>query len=136
MHMNAFSLKIIASDKLFFDGPCNMLVVPAKDGEMAVMANHERMVVALNTGEIRFQIEDESWIHAVIGIGFAEIGDNKTTIIVDTVEYPEEIDVKRAEEAKERAEEQLRQKLSIQQYNHSKASLARAMSRLRVTKKL
>ncbi|RDU24823.1 ATP synthase F1 subunit epsilon [Anaerosacchariphilus polymeriproducens] len=134
--MISFSLKVIASDKVFFDGKCDILIVPAIDGEMTVMANHENMVIALDTGEIRIMKEDETWIHAVIGIGFAEIEDNITTIIVDTAEYPEEIDVKRALAAKERAEEQLRQKMSTQQYKHSKASLARAMSRLRITKNL
>ena len=56
---------------------------------------------------------------------------NRATVIVDTCEYPEEIDLRRAEEAKERAEEQLRQKQSIAEYHISKASLARAMTRLK-----
>jgi len=54
-------------------------------------------------------------------------------VIVDTCESPEEIDVRRAEEAKERAEEQLRQKKSLEEYNANQMALARAMSRLRVT---
>ena len=49
---------------------------------------------------------------------------NRATVIVDTCEYPEEIDLRRAQEAKERAEEQLRQKQSIEEYHRSKASLA------------
>ena len=68
----------------------------------------------------------------VTGTGFAQIINNRAMVIVDTCESPEEIDVRRAEEAKERAQEQLRQKQSIQEYYRSKASLARAMSRLKV----
>ena len=60
---------------------------------------------------------------------------NRATVIVDTCEYPEEIDVRRAKEAKERAEEQLRQKQSIEEYHMSKASLARAMARLKAGSK-
>ena len=60
---------------------------------------------------------------------------NRVSILVDTAEHPEEIDVRRAREAKERAREQLRQKQSIQEYYMSKASLARAMSRLRYSSK-
>ena len=60
---------------------------------------------------------------------------NRASVLVNTAERPEDIDVKRAEEARERAEEQLRQKQSIQEYYRSKASLARAMSRLKVGKK-
>ena len=52
---------------------------------------------------------------------------NRATVIVDTCESPEDIDVRRAKEAKERAEERLRQKQSIQEYYRSKASLARAV---------
>jgi len=58
---------------------------------------------------------------------------NRATVIVDTCESPEDIDVRRAKEAKERAEEQLRQKQSIQEYYRSKASLARAMERLKAS---
>ena len=71
----------------------------------------------------------------VVGTGFAQVINNRVSILVDTAEHPEEIDVRRAREAKERAREQLRQKQSIQEYYMSKASLARAMSRLRYSSK-
>ena len=58
-----------------------------------------------------------------------------TILLVDTAELPEEIDVKRAQQAKERAEERLRQRESMKEYYYSKAALARAMARLKVTKK-
>ena len=59
---------------------------------------------------------------------------NRVTILVDTAEKPEEIDIKRAKEARERAEEQLRQKQSMQEYYVSKASLARAMARMKAAR--
>lgn len=67
--------------------------------------------------------------------GFCQVVNNRVTIIVDTAEYPEEVDIRRANEAKERAKEQLRQKQSIQEYYRSQASLARAMARLRYSTK-
>ena len=67
-----------------------------------------------------------------MGMGFVEIVNNRVTLLVETAEHPEEIDIARAREAKERAEEQLRQKQSIQEYYHTQASLSRAMARLRV----
>lgn len=69
----------------------------------------------------------------VVGAGFVETINNRVTVLVETAERPEEIDKVRAEEAKERAQEQLRQKQSIQEYYHSRASLARAMTRLKAT---
>ena len=121
---NTFSLKVIACDRIFFDGRCTQVVLPLHDGEKAIQAHHENMVFAVEIGEIR--ITD-----GITGTGFAQIINNRATVLVDTCEYPEEIDIRRAKEAKERAEEQLRQKQSIQEYHRSKASLARAMERLK-----
>lgn len=129
--MSTFGLKIIATNKIFYDGRCNMLVVPGLDGEIAVMAYHEDMVIATKEGEIRFRTEDEEWHKAAVGIGFVHIANNRVTMLVDTAERPEDIDAVRAREALERAEEQLRQKQSVQEYHISKASLERALSRLK-----
>ena len=64
--------------------------------------------------------------------GSIEIVNNRVTLLVESVERPEEIDIARAQEAKERALEKIRQKQSIQEYYHTQASLSRAMARLRV----
>lgn len=130
--MRTFSLKIIASDKVFYDGRCEILIVPALDGEVAVMSHHENMVIATKEGELRFRTEkDGDWHRAVAGIGFAHIANNRVTVLVDTAERPEDIDELRAKQAYERASEQLRQKQSVMEYHMSKASLARAMARLK-----
>ena len=130
--MNTFSLEIIASDKVFYDGRCGFVIVPALDGEKAIMAHHENMVIATKVGEVRFKAdENEEWRRAVVGTGFVHIANNRVTMLVDTAERPEDIDAVRARQAYERAQEQLRQKQSIQEYYVSKASLARAMVRLK-----
>ena len=89
--------------------------------------------MALVEGPMRIQLEDGTWLEAVTGVGHAQIAYNRVTILVDFAEKPEEIDVRRAEEAKQRAEERLRQKQSIHEYYHSRAALARAMARLKAT---
>ena len=131
--MDTFGLKIIASDKVFYEGRCRKLVIPAPDGEKGILANHENMVIAIVVGTAKVQLagEDE-WKDLAVGSGFAEIVNNRVTLLVDTAERPEDIDVRRAKEQQERAEEQMRQKQSIQEYYHTQASLARAMNRLRV----
>ena len=93
------------------------------------------MVIAVEIGELRFRKPDGEWVTAVVSKGFAEIVNNRASVLVNTAERPEDIDVKRAEEAKERAEEQLRQKQSIQEYHMNQMALARAMTRLKVTHK-
>ena len=130
--MASYNLRIIAADKEFFTGKCVSLIIPAFDGQKEILAHHEDMVIAVVGGMMRYKPEgSDEWIQAVVGQGFVQILNNRVVLLVETVERPEDIDIARAEAAKARAEEQLRQKQSIQEYYHSSASLARAMARLK-----
>ncbi len=133
--MKTFSLKVLASDRVFYDGRCKMVILPAQDGQLGVLANHGDMVVALNMGEMRIQKEDDTWETALIGKGIMQDVNNRMTILTEFAEHPEEIDERRALEAKRRAEEQMRQKQSIQEYHHSRAALSRAIARLKESNK-
>ena len=133
--MNTFGLSIIASDKDFYHGRGSSLVLPTLDGEFAILAHHSDMMIAVVPGEMRFVTEDGENHVVVVGGGFAQVINNRVTVLTASVEKPEEIDLKRAKEAEERAEEQLRQKQSMQEYYVSKASLAREMSRLKAGQK-
>ena len=97
--MSTFSLKIISTDKVFYDGKCEYLVIPTIDGEKGILAHHENMVIAVEIGELRFRKPDGEWVTAVVSKGFAEIVNNRASVLVNTAERPEDIDVKRAEEA-------------------------------------
>lgn len=135
--MSSYNLRVIAADKVFFSGRCESLIVPAFDGQKEILAHHEAMVIAVDDGEMKFRPEESGdWQKVVVGKGFVQIANNRVTLLVETAERPEDIDIARAREAKERAEEKLRQKQSIQEYYHSSASLARAMSRLKAASKI
>ena len=119
---------------MFFSVKCSSVIVPSHDGQEEIMAHHENMVSAVENGVLKFKKDGEKdYETVVVGAGFVETINNRVTVLVETAERPEEIDKVRAEEAKERAQEQLRQKQSIQEYYHSRASLARAMTRLKAT---
>ncbi len=133
--METYSLKVIAADKTFFDGHCTSLIIPSLDGLVGIQAHHENMVIAVKEGEIQIKLEDGTEIEALIGIGFFEIMNNRATLLVQTAERPEDIDIARAREAEERAMEHLRQKQSLREYYHTQASLSRAMSRLKTANK-
>lgn len=126
-----FSLKVIACNKVFYDGECKSLVFPAPDGEMGILAHHSDMTIAVSLGNMRITTKDDEVIEGVVGTGIVQFVNNRALVLVETAEKPEEIDIRRAEDAKIRAEERLRQKMSQQEYYHSKAALARAMSRLK-----
>ena len=132
--MAAFWLKVIASDLVFYNGNCESLVVPAHDGEVGILPHREAMILAIQEGELRFRVPGENqYREAVVGIGIVQVANNRVTVVVDTAERPEDIDEVRARQALERAQEQLRQKQSIREYYMSKASMARALSRLKAS---
>lgn len=131
--MSTFWLKIVASDHIFYNGNCEALIVPAHDGEMGILPHHEAMILAIQEGELRFRAPNETqWHRAIVGLGIVQVANNRVTLIVDTAERPEDIDAVRAREALERAEEQMRQKQSLREFKMSQASMARALTRLRV----
>lgn len=135
MSTNTFFLQVLASDKVFYKGLCQKLIIPLEDGQKVVLPHHEDMVIAVAIGEMQLMEEGGQWIHGVVGKGFVQIINNRVTLLVDTAEHPEDIDERRAEEARERAEEQLRQGKSIQEHSHFESSLARSLARLRTKHK-
>lgn len=130
---NTFKLKIVASNKVFFDGECKSLIVPvAEYGSCGFLAKHENTVAPIEFGEMKIVDENDNVITAFVGDGFLEFFDNIATLVCISAELPEEIDKRRAEEAKIRAEEKLRQERSILEYRQVQGDLARAMERLKV----
>lgn len=130
----SFHLEIIASDRVFYKGECEHLVVTALDGLLGILAGHEPLVTSLPTGELKYMVNGQ-WKYAAISEGFMEVMPEFAVILTDTCELPEEIDIKRAEEAKRRAEERLRQKQSIMEYYHTQAALNKAVNRLKLSQK-
>lgn len=128
-----FKIEIIASDHIFYKGECEMLVFPGTDGQHGILAGHEPMVTCLKPGEVKFLYNGE-WQFAAVSEGFVEITPDHVILLADTIENPDEIDLRRAEQARMRAEERLHQKLSRQEYYYTLASLNRAMTRLKVKK--
>lgn len=129
-----FHLEIISTDRLFFSGEVEHLVITAIDGLLGILAGHEPLVTCLPTGELKYLVDGE-WKYAAISEGFIQVMPDSSIILAETCELPEEIDIKRAQEARERAEERLRQKQSIKEYYETQAALNRAMNRLKISQK-
>ena len=128
--MKEFQCIIASSDKVFYDGPCLSLIIPAWDGEYAFMANHQECVAAVSLGTLRVKKPDGSVVLGVCGLGLVGFEKNRAVVLVDTIERPEDIDEVQARRAKEQAEEELKEAQSQQEYNASQAALVRAIYRL------
>lgn len=129
--MTTFQLNLTASSGQFYFGPCESLILPTKDGQYGVLAGHAPTLVGIRAGELRYRV-DGQWQAVMVGDGFAEVRERDTTLLVDSVERFEEIDVNRAMEAKRRAEELMQHKRSMREYYEGKIALNRAMARLKV----
>ena len=111
--MASFSLKILACDRLFFEGECDKLIFPAYDGDVEILANHEQLTAQIAIGELRYVATGVSdWQKAVVSGGIVTVDNNVVTVIVYSAEKPEEIDAARARAAKEKAEAELKEKQS------------------------
>ena len=130
--MASFSLKILACDRLFFEGECDKLIFPAYDGDVEILANHEQLTAQIAIGELRYIATGVSdWQKAVVSGGIVTVDNNVVTVIVYSAEKPEEIDAARARAAKEKAEAELKEKQSGIDRRISSDSLNRAVQRLR-----
>ncbi len=133
--MNTFPLRIISSNRVFFEGEATSLTIPGMDGEYGILANHENAVVAMKEGELRLAAADGTNEVAIVGLGYTEIVDNTVTVLVDSAERPDEIDIVRAERAAAKAKEELLQKRSLRENKMTEAALSRAMLRIKEGKK-
>ena len=124
-----FNLKIFTPERVFHDGDVEGVSADAPDGSVMILADHAPFITPVVIGHIGIKQNGE-WESSVNSEGFMEVRHDGVVIFVQSCEHPEEIDARRAEEARRRAEEHLRQKQSMSEYKTSKVALARAMARL------
>ena len=132
--MNSFILNITASSGEFYQGSCESMVLPVKDGVYGVQAGHSPVLVAIHMGMIKFTVDGETR-EILVGDGIAEVTPTFVLLLVDSAERPEDIDKNRAEAARIRAEERLQHKQSMHEYYQTKIALDRAMQRLQTAAK-
>ena len=130
--MNTFKASIIEADNTFYKGEMTSLIVPTLDGEYGVLAMHQNLVVAIIPGLLRFQDEEGEWRDASVSDGMMRIEDGEVLILVDSAEWPDEIDIERVKAKEAAAREAMLQKKSVREYTLAESSLKRSISRLRI----
>lgn len=131
---SAFQLEIVTPDRKFYEDDVDMVVVRTTAGDLGILKNHMSLVSPLAVGTIKIKKNGEQLEAACAG-GFVQVRQDKTTIITDSAEWPEEIDVERAKKAAERAEDRLKMKSSELDMIRAQAALERALNRLRVARR-
>lgn len=130
--MPTFQLEIVTPEKTVYSGEVERLRAPGTEGGFGVLAGHHPMLASLSIGEIVFSDGKQSPESVAISGGFAEVQRDRVTVLAETAEFAREIDVTRAEDARDRARERLALKQD-QQIDETRArlALARAINRLR-----
>jgi F-type H+-transporting ATPase subunit epsilon len=106
--MSQFQLSVAAPDRTIFEGEVQSVVVPAHEGSLGVLSNHEPMITALKTGLLEYvDLDDQRHFIAVTG-GFLEVSSNQAIILADSAEIASEIDLAQAEHDLEEARKTLR----------------------------
>lgn len=124
-----FNVQVICPDRQFFNGDAEMLELKTTEGEIGILAGHIPLTAVLAPGVMRI-INGDDVKEAALHDGFVEILGDRVIVLADSCEWPGEIDVNRAEEAKKRAEERLQNNSS--DINEMRAEFALRKSLIRI----
>lgn len=129
-----FHVQVVSPDRIFYEDDIEMLEVRTTEGEIGIYAGHIPLTSIIAPGVVRFMVNGETK-EAALHDGFLEILPEKVVILAESCEWPDEIDIHRAREAKVRAERRL--KGSEGEINEKRAELAlrRALLRLQLGEK-
>lgn len=125
-------IKIIAPDRVFYEGQASFIEFNTIEGILGIYPKHIPMTVVIAPGILKIVTEEGDKI-AALHSGFAEILEDSLTILAEIVEWPDEIDARRAEEAKIRAERRISD--NTQDANRAELALRRAVLRLQLSKR-
>ncbi|MDE2813604.1 MAG: F0F1 ATP synthase subunit epsilon [Gemmatimonadota bacterium] len=132
--MPAFALEVVTPERVAYSGQVASLQAPGSEGSFGVLAGHIPLLTSLQIGRLRFVEEDGNEVQMAISGGFVEVGREQVAVLAETAERVEEIDVARAEAARQRAEERLaRAREERVDVARAEAALARAINRLRTS---
>lgn len=127
--MTPFKLEIITPEKTFFDGETEQIIVRTTVGDVGILNGHEPYCAALGIGQMRIMI-DGKLRHAATSGGIIKVSREKTVVLVDSCEWADEIDIQRAQNAKDTAEQRIKSADSDRQIKMAEYKLKRALNRI------
>ena len=133
--MANLKLDIVTAEGVVYSDEVDVVVAPGIEGQLGILPHHAPLMTTLQPGELRVRKSGEEFSLAISG-GFLEVRPDRVIILADAAERAEEIDVRRAEEAKRRAEERLRQPTPEVDMAEAEAALHRALARLQVVEQI
>jgi len=130
-------LELVTPERVLVSQKVETVVAPGSLGEFGVLPGHIPFLSGIVPGELRFTADGKTE-HFAVTTGFAEVSENKISVLVDAAERAVEIDVERARRAMERARERLAKERGTPDidFERAQAALQRAIARIRVAEKI
>ncbi|MEK7818808.1 MAG: F0F1 ATP synthase subunit epsilon [Bacteroidota bacterium] len=128
-----FTLDIVTPIKKVFSGSVQSFSAPGVVGGFQTLFNHAPLLSQINVGELKITDETGKTFYYATSIGFVEVNKNKVIVLSDTAERSDEINIDRARESKERAEDRLKNRQTEINSERARASLLRALNRIKVS---
>ena len=132
---DTFHLKITSPDRVFYEGDVKMVEINTTEGQIGVLPNHIPLTSVLAPGVCYLYVPDGDPLVCAIHGGFFEILQDSMTILAEVCEWPDEIDLSRAEDAKARAERRLSEKDSGYDMERAILALKRSAARIEAARK-
>ena len=133
--MKTYKLKIVTPEKIFFDGETEQITIRTTEGDIGILAGHIKYVCNIVAGPLKVKQENGEYRVAALSEGILKVSDEGVTVLSSTVEWADEIDLERAQKAKQKAENILADKSRIDDFDRAEIKLKRALTRISVNTK-
>lgn len=134
--MSGLHCEVVTAERTVYDGQADMVIAPGIEGQLGILPHHAPLMTALTFGELIIQKAGQEDEYIAIGGGFMEVGPDHVTVLADSAERAEEIDLAQAMKARERAEEVMAQKRREDvDFVRAEAALRRSLLRLKVARR-
>ena len=132
--MATLKLEIVTAESPVFTGEVDAIIAPGTVGQFTILPHHAAFMTMLEAGELCLRVGGQETFMVVSG-GFLEVMDDRVIVLADAAERADDIDAARAEEAKKRAQEQMRRPLTGPELVVAEAALRRSLARLKVSER-
>jgi F-type H+-transporting ATPase subunit epsilon len=134
--MSTIHVDVVSAEALIFSGEAKFVALPGESGELGILPKHTPLITRIKPGAVRIEKADGSEEFVFVAGGILEVQPNIVTVLADTAIRGKDLDEAKAEEAKKRAEESLRNHDASIDYAVAQAELASAVAQLAAIRKL
>ena len=130
--MSAFTLHIVTPEREAFAGQVQRLSVRTTEGDIGVLHGHTNLVSTIGVGPVKLVLEDGQQRLGAVSGGFISVTKEKTTLVADTLEWKDEIDIERAQKSAERTRNALKEPSDDREQKRLEWKLKKALNRIRI----